>query len=118
MFISRSKNVSGLEHVYTDMTRTYLKGLNSILSEEDLVKFKESTYLISEGYRNALCLALHLDTEASTYLVRKYEGQFVDILKPVCRKYDLYKLTKEKQKGLLEACMHCIEKSRKLVDSK
>lgn len=116
MFISKKHNISNIEHIYTDMTRTYLCSLKGILSIEDLGKYNESTYLISEGYRNALCLVLGLETEASTLLVKKYEKQFVEVLRPVYFKYNLCQYTMGKRKGILEACIHCIEKSRKLVD--
>ena len=90
MFISKKHNINNIEHIYTDMTKTYLCSLKSVLSAEDLVKYSESTYLISEGYRNALCLVFELETEASTFLVKKYEEQFVEILKPVYLKYNLF----------------------------
>lgn len=118
MFLSKSKEKSGLDYIYIEMTRTYLGGLSDILEAEDLMRYQESPYLISEGYRNALCLLLSLKTEASTYLVKKYEEQFVDLLRPVYLKYNLYRYSQSERRGILEACVHCIEKSRKLVNGK
>ena len=116
MFISKKHNIKNVEHIYTDMTRTYLNSIQEVVDKNDLQKFNNSTYLISEGYRHSLCLLLGLETEASTYLVKKYESKFVDVLRPVYNKYNLCQYSMEKRKGILEACIHCIEKSRKLVD--
>lgn len=116
MFISKKHSIKNIEHIYTDMTRTYLSSIKEVVDKNDLQKFNNSTYLISEGYRHSLCLLLGLETEASTCLVKKYENRFVDVLRPVYNKYSLYKYSMEKRKGILEACIHCIEKSRKLVD--
>lgn len=116
MFISKKHNINNVECIYIDMTRTYLNSLKNVLSSEDLDKYNASTYLISEGYRNALCLLFRLETEASTYTVRKYEDKFVEVLRPVYFKYNLNQYSKDKLRGILEACIHCIEKSRKLVD--
>lgn len=116
MFISKKHKIDNIEDIFIDMTRTYLNSITEVVSSEDLSKYNESTYLISEGYRYSLCLLFELETEASTYLVEKYGKQFANILKPIYNKYELYKYDSEKKKGILEACIHCIEKSRKLVD--
>lgn len=118
MFISKKHSISNIENIYKDLTREYLKGVSGVLSSEDLVKYKSSTYLLSEGYRNALCILFDLKTEASVYLVRKYERQFVNILKPIYNKYNIGSFSVEMRIGLLEACIHCIEMSRKLVDKR
>lgn len=117
MYISKKHNIYNIVDIYTDMTRTFLNNLTNVLDEEDLSKYKESTYLISEGYRNSLCILLDLETEASTYLVKKYENKFVNILKPVYNRYNLGQYSMSERKGILEACIHCIEKSRKLVNN-
>lgn len=118
MFISKKHKIENVENIYKDLTLTFLSNIISVLSEDDLITYRLSTYLLSEGYRNALCLLFGLQTEASSYLVEKYENNFVDILKPVYNKYNIGSFSEDKKKGLLEACIHCIEKSRKLVDSK
>lgn len=112
------KRVDNIEDIYTDLTKTYLSSLSSVLSTEDLSRYNESTYLISEGYRNILCILFDLETETSTYFVKKYEEQLEIILRPICDKYNISKYTKEQRQGILEACIHCIEKSRKLVDNR
>lgn len=117
MFISKKHQVKDIEVIYKDLTRTYLNSIKEVVSVDDLPKFKESTYLISEGYRTAMCLALNLDTETSTSIVKKYELGFKEVLLPLCKKYKLDKLSSEQKKGLLEACVHCIEMSRKLVSN-
>ena len=115
MFISKNNNIKDIEEIYTAITRLYLDSLVTVLDKDDLEKFKNNSYLISEGYRNSLCLALGLDSEASTQVVKKYENEFKAILLPVCEKYKLRRLDAGKRKGVLESCVHCIEKSRKLV---
>lgn len=117
MFISKKHKVKDIEIIYKDLTRTYLNSIKDIVSDDDLPKFKESTYLISEGYRTAMCLALNLDTEASTSVIKRYELKFKDVLLPLCKKYKLDTLSSEQKKGLLETCVHCIEMSRKLVNN-
>lgn len=116
MFISKKHSISEVENIYKDLTRTYLNGLANVLSSDDLCRYNESTYLISEGYRHSLCLLFSLETETSTFLVKKYEEQFVSTLIPIYNRYNLSRLTVEAKRGILEACIHCIEKSRKLVD--
>lgn len=116
MFISKKHSISDIEGIYTDMTRAYLESINKVVCEEDLNKYKESTYLISEGYRHSLCLLLGLETKASVDIVKKYEKQFVNVLRPVYDKYNIYKYNDDSKKGILEACIHCIEKSRRMVD--
>ena len=121
MFLSlvkKKNNIVDIKSIYTELTRTYLDCLNDVLEPDDLLLFKNSTYLISEGYRNSLCLLLDLETEASTSVVRKYEDKLVAILRPVYEKYNLDSFSRSKKQGLLEACIHCIEKSRRLVEEK
>lgn len=117
MFISRKHQIKDIETIYTDLTRTYLDSIKKVVSEDDLCKFQGSYYTISEGYRYYMCLVLGLDSEPSSLVVSKYSEGFKNILKPLCIKYNLDKLSEDKKKGILEACVHCIEKSRKLVSN-
>ena len=115
MFISRKLSMENIVDIYTDMTRTYLRSIKDVVSDTDLKKFNNSTFLITEGYRHSLCVLFQLETEASLALAKKYESAFVEVLRPVYDKYNLEKLSSEKKKGLLEACIHCIEMTRKVV---
>lgn len=115
MFISKKHQVKDIEVIYTDLTRTYLDSIKKVVSEEDLYKFQGSCFLISEGYRYSMCLALGLDSEPASEVVKKYSSEFKNILEPLCLKYNLNRLSDDTKRGILEACVHCIEKSRKLV---
>lgn len=98
------------DKVYIELTREYLRSLDG------MGYLNSSPYLIAESYRAVLCRLLDLETESSNYITDKYIDELVKRLEPVARKYKLASLNREQKQGVLEACIHCIEKTRKVVE--
>lgn len=116
MIIHKKHSDLEVNEICIDLTRTYLNSIELVVVDKnDLSKFRGSSFVIAEGYRHALCVLLGLETEATLRVAKLYESEFVAQLKPIYDKYNLDKLTKKQRSGLLEACIHGMEKSRKLV---
>lgn len=72
---------------------------------------------ISELLRHSMCRLLGLSSNGYTCKIEKYSDIVVESLSDVIKKYNLNEMTDEYKKGLLEACVHCMEMSRKKADN-
>ncbi len=110
MFILPKKQVAsdGLAFV-KEATRTYFAHLKQLGVDFTGVE-------ISELYRHSMCVVLGLESELNThYDLKDYEQGVVKALKPVVKKYNLLSKDKGFKQGILEACVHGIEFTRKKV---
>ncbi len=71
---------------------------------------------ISELYRHSMCVVLELESELSThYDLKDYEQGVVKTLKPIVKRYGFLEKEKGYRQGVLEACVHGVEFTRKVV---
>ena len=68
---------------------------------------------MSEMLRYCICEVLGLDTIYADSYIRENSFVFEQQLKIIMNKNGVFKESTEYKQGLLEACVHCIEMSRK-----
>lgn len=106
MFLIKAKKSNVTQEVYKDIVDSYL----SYVSEK---KGNLSGYHIVELLRYSLCKYMGLETKGSSENVEKYSDECINHLKPVFNKHSILDKSVDYKKGILEACIHCIEMSRK-----
>lgn len=105
LFIKKSKLDVNMELV-DKIVKTYFDIVKS--SGLDL-----SGSEISELLRFTLCRCLSLNTKGYSLKVEKCSEIVYNKLNELLSRYDINKLDISKRQGLLEACVHCLEMSRK-----
>lgn len=93
-----------------DIVTTYFKTLRGS-------NFRLNCSEISELLRHSMCRLLGLSSNGCTYKIEKYSNTVVESLSDIIKKYNLDEMSDEYKKGLLEACVHCMELSRKKADN-
>jgi hypothetical protein len=107
-FIKKSKQdinfkiVNEIVTLYLD----YLESLNIPMTYKD----------ISELFRYSICSVLDLSSSFISVKVKELTKGVVNTIKPTIIKYNINNKSIEYKQGFLEACVHCIEMSRKKVD--
>ena len=105
MFLIQKKN-KPYEVIYKDVLNAYFKYLrnnNLSLSPKGM----------SEMLRYSLCEVLSLDTIYADIYIKNNSYIFIQQLKRIMNTHNVLNKSKEYRQGLLEACVHCIEMSRK-----
>lgn len=70
---------------------------------------------VSELLRCSICRLFELETKGYTKRIEDLSEGVVASLDKVARRYNLFAKSKDYKMGLLEACVHCMEMSRKEV---
>ena len=104
LLVRRSANMKLVDSI----VRLYWKALQD--SDYDLT-YNE----ISELLRYSMCILLNLPTQGSSRCIVEYGKYIVNYIRPEIDRLGLVNLAEDKRQGLLEACVHCVEMSRKLV---
>ena len=60
-----------------------------------------------------MCLVLNLQTKGYSTRIEIIANSYVKELKPLFKGYNIENRTIEYKQGVLEACVHCMEMSRK-----
>lgn len=106
-----------------------LKTKNKVLVDEKAYKGVVSNYFnflrsnsisldefeISELLRYSLCVSLGLETKGFNTFIEDFSKGYVKLLRKELKQKGVLNQTDEYKKGFLEACIHCIEFSRKKV---
>ena len=109
MFLLKTKPKNLVEReVYDGVMREYFKYLKSLTIRLD---YQE----MSELLRHSVCLALDLQSRGTTTKLQVMSSVLSERLKKVMPRGIESKSTEYKQ-GVLEACVHCIEMTRRRVD--
>lgn len=107
MFITKKKPnidmaiIDELVHSYL----SYIKGLGEEFTCSE----------ISELFRYSMCRALSLETKGYSERIERIGVGTCNRLWSVLDKYNIFNQSEDFRKGLLEACVHCMEMSRKRV---
>lgn len=107
IFIKKPKENIDMKLV-DDLVRayfSYLKNLNEPLNYIE----------ISELLRYSICQVLNLPTKGYSETIDKLSHNLQINLKSILDSYNLGNVSDDYKKGLLEACVHCMEMSRKRV---
>lgn len=96
--------------VCVDIVHTYINFLMSCGVE--MQDGKE----ISELLRYTLCKLLSLDTKGATSFIELYYSRCSNALKGVLNEHSLFGTNTRVKRGILEACVHCLEMSRKRAE--
>lgn len=68
---------------------------------------------VSELFRYSMCRLLGLKSMYATKRVEEMSKIVVNSIKPLCVRYDFDNYSEVEKQGILEACVHCMEMSRK-----
>lgn len=108
LFIKKSKeNVN--ETCINEIVFTYFSYLKSNTTLRATICGEE----ISELMRFSICILLGLETKGYSAGLEELSKSVCNILRPVINKYNIESKSYEYRQGLLEACVHCMEMSRK-----
>lgn len=93
---------------YKEVVRVYLK---YILKEYPSL----SETAIAELLRHSVCISLNLESKGYDSFIESITDDCVKVIKPIFKRFNVLLQSDEYKRGMLEACMHCIELSRKKV---
>lgn len=106
MFFVRKSKMNINEKLINDIVKVYFSYLNSN-------NIKLSGFEVSDLLRFSICNLLGLQSNGQTENVRKYTMGVVEAIYPIVYKFDLQNKSLEYKQGILEACVHSMEMSRK-----
>ena len=85
----------------------------NFIKSDEYIKTNLKGFEISELLRYTICRMFSLETIGNSVELEELSKAVRNILRPVADKYQLWGRSIEYHKGLLEACVHCMEMSRK-----
>ncbi len=94
--------------IYKDIVSSYLSYMKETMPNIE-------PHALSELLRYAMCLLLGLESKGYDSFIEHAVSGVVVELEPVIDKYGLEYATDEYKRGILEACVHCIEIPIKMV---
>ena len=106
MFLIKKQNIS--TDCYKDVVRTYLSYIT-----EKYPNLSETA--IAELLRHSVCKSLGLESKGYDKFIESNVDSCVKIIRPIFKKYNVLNQDIGYKRGMLEACMHCIEFARKKV---
>jgi hypothetical protein len=107
-FIKKSKEDVN-ETCINEIVFTYF----SYLKSDSMLRTTICGEEISELLRYSICVILKLETKGYSARLEELSKSVCNILRPVINKYNIESKSHEYRQGLLEACVHCMEMSRK-----
>ena len=105
IFIKKTKEDINMKFV-DEVVRAYF----SCLKSKDFVL---SASEISELLRHSMCKLLSLESKGASSKIENYSKFIVNSLCGILKSYNIDEMSDDYKKGLLEACVHCMEMSRK-----
>lgn len=87
-----------------ECVRTYLRQIRGVA-----LTYSE----VSELLRHSICVLFDLESRPINERMEQLSKIVVNVLKPVVEKYNMTGKSENYYQGLLEACVHCMELSRK-----
>lgn len=104
------RNSSGVsDECYKDFVREYLDYVSKYHANLN-------AQAISELLRYSICSLLDLESTSNNSYIKSLSKNCISHLSPLVEKYNLRDKSVEYRMGFLEACVHCIEFSRKKIN--
>lgn len=108
MMVIKSKKAQIEKEIYTNIVESYLTYLKS----DDYLRTTLSAYEVSELLRYSLCDYFNLESKGASIKIENLSECIKQVFRGIQNMDNLLNKSEDYRKGVLEACIHCLEMSR------